>query len=93
MMVYVLLLNSAGTVWACKNKSGADHERPAIMGKATRVLLTLRAKLRLVKDRCNRLRKGMHAQKLLLDHCCAVRDELERLVEELRQKKNDRENT
>jgi hypothetical protein len=63
------------------------------MGRAARVLLGLKAKLRLVKDRCNKLRKGMHAQKLLLEHCCAVRDELERLIEELSQKKKDRENT
>jgi hypothetical protein len=63
------------------------------MGKAERVLLSLRAKLRLVTDRCHALRKAMHNKKLLLDHCCAVRDELARLIKELSQKKNDRENT
>jgi hypothetical protein len=57
------------------------------------MLTNLRAKLRVVTDRCKKLRKAMYAQKLLLDHCDAVRDELVRLIKELSRKNDDRGTT
>lgn len=53
----------------------------------------LRAKLQVVSGRCKRLRKSLMEMQTLLRHCEMVRDELRAMIEELSEKKDDRDST